>query len=102
MKYTFVQGDTLPILTETIKGPNGVAVDLTGATVKFHLWRPGEAAKVNAAGSVYDASGGIVKYSWGTTDLNTPGLYNAEWEITFIGGGIQTTHLFQIQVRESI
>ena len=102
IKYLLVQGDTLPVLTETIKTSAGVVVNLTGATAKFHMWRAGETVKVNAAATVYDAAGGILKYSWGATDLSLPGVYNAEWEITFVGGGIQTTDIFGIEVREAV
>lgn len=63
---------------------NGVAQNLTGATVKFSMesQRTG-LIKVNAAAvTIVDAPTGQVKYSWAAGDTDTPGLYRAEFEVT--------------------
>lgn len=63
---------------------NGIAQNLTGATVKFSMesTRTGT-IKVNAGTvTIVDAATGQVKYSWQATDTDTPGLYRAEFEVT--------------------
>lgn len=84
------KGDRLPILTATLKGSDGSALDLTGATVKFQMrLRDSDTLKVNAACTVTDAEGGVVEYAWGTTDTNTSGKYLCEFEVT-INGKVMT------------
>jgi hypothetical protein len=48
--FTIKQNDTKPDLQRTLKNADGTAIDLTGASVKFHMKR-GE-------------TDGVVKYVW--------------------------------------
>ena len=87
------QDDTSPSLAATLKDSDGNAVDLTGATVRFHMTeRPseGKTAKVDAAANVDTAASGEVSYDWQSGDTDTVGLYNAEWEVTYSSGKIET------------
>ena len=83
-KFYIKQNDTAPAITATLY-ENSVAVDLTGATVKFHM-----GSIVDAAATVVSASEGKVKYQWQATDTATVGEYNAEFEVTFSDGTIET------------
>lgn len=89
--YTITQNDTYPPIRGVCKDEDGVAVDLTGATVKF-IMQPtnDETDTVNASAAVEDAPNGVVSYSWQAGDTATEGIYYAEFEVTHSGGGIET------------
>lgn len=83
-------GDAGTKVRATLKS-GGDPVDLTGASVKFIMRLPGASApKVNAAATVEDAAAGKVAYTFIAADLDTPGDYWAEWQVTFGGGAVQT------------
>lgn len=85
------QNDSAGTIEATLVDEDEVAVDLTGATVRFHMRKAGAAsAKVNAAATIVTAASGIVRYSWVSGDTDEAGVFSAEWEVTFSGGGRQT------------
>ena len=91
---TFVQGDTGPSIVAQLHDliiPT-IPLDLTDATVRFQMRKPDDQKfTVNSVADVTDAPNGLVTYEWGTKDLSVPGEYDAQWEVTFIDGMIQTT-----------
>jgi hypothetical protein len=95
MSLTFVQGDTAPDITAVIheEDDSTAIIDLSTASgVRFQMKQPGDKRyTVNAAAEVLDALAGKVSYSWGPNDLAVPGTYNVQWEVTYLGGRIQTT-----------
>lgn len=91
MAFFIKQNDTSPFITATLKDASNAAVDISGATVQFHMRKVGETtAKVDAAAVVTDADNGAVKYEWSTGDTDTVGQYQAEFEVTYVGGKIET------------
>ncbi len=88
---TWVQGDTEPPITSVLQRA-GVAESLVGSTVKFQMRKSDDKQyTVNAAASILDENAGTVKYLWGASDLNVPGEYEVQWEVTFASGRIETT-----------
>jgi len=94
--YDFVikRGNLLPVITATLQDANSNAMDLTGATAKFIMRQVGATLpKVNAT-AVIDPdqvnNKGKISYTWQTADTDTPGIYEAEWEVTFTGSKPQS------------
>lgn|SRR3990167_2435230 len=85
------RNDTSPALQVTLKDGDGVAVNVTGATVVFHMVDSvTRAVKVNAAATIVTAASGIVKYSWAAADTNAEGTFEAEFQVTFASGLVET------------
>lgn len=79
MAENLVVGQTEPVEQQLTR--NGVAENLTGATVELILWRG--AVTINTAADVtaYDVALGKVRYTPDWDDL-TPGVYQARWKVT--------------------
>lgn len=91
-QITRKQNDTGPPISDTLK-TDGSADDLSGATVKFTLWKSdgtGIVDKNTANTSVEDAANGKVKYTLQSSDLESSGLYYYEWEVEYSNGEIRT------------
>jgi len=85
------QNDTSPTLDVILTDSNGNVVDVTGASVRFHMQQIGEATlKVDAAATVVDGAAGHVRYTLQPGDTDTPGGYYAEYEVTFVDGKVET------------
>lgn len=92
---TYKRNDTGPPITITcLDGTN--PKDLTSATSAKFLMGTINASGVSTAkvtGSMTfdaDRTTGKVTYTWGATDLDTPGDYKVEVEVTFSNGEKQT------------
>ena len=91
---TFVQGDTAPDITVTLYQSDGTTpLDLTDSTVKFQMRKADDRKfTVDASADVdTDPTTGKVSYRWSVGDLAVPGDYQAQWEVTYNDGRIQTT-----------
>ena len=84
------QYDTKPDLQITVNDDQDAAIDVTSATIAFHMNSSDGTVKVDAAGAIVTAASGIIKYVWATGDLDTVGTYNCEFQITFADTTILT------------
>ncbi|MEK7178567.1 MAG: hypothetical protein AAB721_02855 [Patescibacteria group bacterium] len=80
------KGDRLPKLRATLLDGDGAAINLTGAAVQFRMRpRGGGALKVDAAATIVTPASGIVEYSWAALDVDTEGVFDAEFAVTLAG-----------------
>lgn len=81
------KGSTLPALEMQLIETDGTPVDLTNATqVKFRMGITPGSPKVDAVATVLSATQGSVKYNWAGGDVDTVGVYNGEWVVTYADG----------------
>lgn len=83
--HYIVSGDTGRAVTDQLLDGTGTPVDLSSGspTVRYILYAPGAAAaKVAAAATIVTPASGIVRYSYQSTDIDTPGVYLEEWQVT--------------------
>lgn len=91
MTFYVKQNDTAPSIRATLKDGDDDAIDLTGASVRFHMRSiGGTSAKVDSAATVVTAASGIVQYDWVAADTDTVGTYQAEFEVTYSDTRIET------------
>ena len=86
------QNDTRPELDVFLRDDKDRTINVTGATVKFNMRNASDnTIKVNA-GSVTTVSStsGRVKYSFSTADTDTAGNFDGEFQVTFVGGQVET------------
>ena len=88
--FNIKRNDTSPIIAGTCKDSDGTAIDITGATIRFHLINAAGTTVVDAAGAIVSATAGTVSYTWQTADTTTSGNHTAEFEVTYSGGAIET------------
>lgn len=91
MTFYIKQNDTVPSIRATLQNGSGNPVDLIDATVRFHMRAIGvSAVKVDAAAVVMNEALGLVQYNWISADTNVIGSYQAEFEVTYPDGTIET------------
>lgn len=91
MTFNIKQNDTGPAMLATLQDASGAAVNLTGASVRFHMRSvSGGNPAVDAAATVVTAASGIVRYNWAPEDTDSVGTYQAEFEVTYADGSIET------------
>jgi len=85
------RGDTGPSLQGSIVDDEGNAVNITGASVQFHMRQRGSGSvKVDKPATISNASEGDVIYNWEVEDTNEAGIFEIEWEVTFSDGTVET------------
>ena len=106
MAFYIKKNDTSPTMRATLKDGNDVIVNLTGCSVRFHMRSVGEdTAKIDAAATLVNATGGVCQYQWATSDTDTLGSFEGEFEVTFQGGEIESfpnNKFIQIEITDDI
>ena len=90
--FTIKQGDTAPVLTDTLTYSDGSTVNLTGASVNFVV-RQMTANNVlfNKTATITSTSSpATVSYTFTAADTAVAGQYVGNWIVTFSGGSQMT------------
>jgi len=100
------QGDRLPALAVTAIKNDGTAYDLTGGSVVFNM-RNAETGVVKVSRSaaiLVDGPTGKLRYEWEAADLDTAGIYEADFEITISSRKltVPTNGYIQVSVLDDI
>lgn len=75
----------------TLQDSNDTAVNIVGASVRFHLRPIGSSqVTVDAPATIVTADEGIVRYDWQAADTDTIGAHQAEFEVTYADASIET------------
>lgn len=107
--FTIKQHDTQPVLQatlqQTISGATG-GIDLTAATsVKLLLRAALDNVAVSRPAIITTPAMGVVTVNWQAADTATADVFNAEFEITWANGGIQTVpndSYFTVEVKADL
>jgi hypothetical protein len=102
-KIEIVKNDKLYDLNFTLQDASGVAVNLTGATLKFKAQKSDEdALAVDGTMTLVTPASGICKYQVLTSDFDEAGTYNAEIQVTFTDGQVSTWSDIIIMVKDEL
>lgn len=90
--YFVRQGDQGLLIRTVCEDEHSVAVSIANAAVAFHMKSiRGGTLKVNAAATNENSTAtGQTSYALLAADTDTPGLYLAEFQVTFQSGAVQT------------
>lgn len=89
--FVLKKNDTTPQVVMSLMEEDGSDIDLTGATVRFHMTPYGSSTeKVDTTASILNAEKGIVQYTWIAGDTDTTGWYRAEFEVTYGTGEVES------------
>lgn len=89
-KFYMKQNDTSPAIKIECADGDDAVIPVTGASVDFFMRGSNGTVKVNGTGSVTDGPNGIIQYDWSAGDTDTVGIFEAEFQVTFAGGEIET------------
>lgn len=90
MAFSIKQNDTSPSLQATLKDASQTPINLTSATVMFHMKSIDGTIKLDKPMSITDAEGGVVQYDWQSGDTDTVGTYYVEFEVTYSDASVET------------
>lgn len=88
LKFTIKRGDTSPALTLSLS-PSSVS--LAGARVQFRMRAVHGPTVIDRPAQILQAFQPVIlRYLWDQEDLLQPGKYEAEFEVTYLDGSIET------------
>ena len=90
--FDIKQNDTAPKLEAFLQDDKGRPVNLTGASTVFHMRLASDLSAKITSGSVTveSATKGHVSFTWTASNTDTAGIYQGEFQVTFVSGAIQT------------
>lgn len=91
MPFNIKQNDTSPSIQTTLLDGNGFAVNITGNLgVKFHMRNSAGTVTIDTSATVVSAASGVVRYDWDEADTANADTFQAEFEVTYFDGKIET------------
>lgn len=86
--YAVSQTDTLPPYTATLTSGTSPVNLSTATSVTFIMANYFSGVVATGSAAVTNAAAGQVSYAWGQDDLDTPGIYSIQWQVTFPSGTV--------------
>lgn len=84
LQFFLKRGDLGRSIRYTLQAPDGSAIDLTGASVRFLMSNHETGASVvAAAATIVTPTSGIVQYDWQANDVLAAGIFDGEFEVTY-------------------
>lgn len=91
MAFSIKQNDTSPSIRANILDYEGNPVNITGGSVRLHMKEiGGDGSLIVKNMAILDAANGLVQYDWVTGDTTEVANYNAEIQVTYADGEIET------------
>lgn len=88
--FEIAQHDTRPVLTKQALDRDRNLVSLGNASsAVFNMWRGTTHAVLRGTATV-DTAADTLTYTWQTGDTSSIGVFEGEFEVTFVDGGVQT------------
>jgi hypothetical protein len=86
------QNDTRPIFHAFMRDELDRIVDITGAALTFKMRNTADNTVIISAGviTVVDAANGEIQYPWTASDTSTAAVCEAEIQVVFVGGAVET------------
>jgi len=86
------QNDTRPELDVFLRDDKDRTINITGAAVKFNMRNASDnTIKIdNGSVTTVSSTSGRVKYSFSAANTDTAGNFDGEFEVTFVGGQVET------------
>ena len=86
------QNDTRPELDVFLRDDKDRTINITGAAVKFNMRNASDnTIKIdNGSVTTVNSTSGRVKYSFSAANTDTAGNFDGEFEVTFVGGQVET------------
>lgn len=96
MVFYLKEGDTSPAIKFQLQDEDRNPVNIAGfEQLRFHMQKtdsvnPTVLADTSSGVSAVDADKGIVQYEWDEGDTDRAGEYEAEFQVRFSGGDVET------------
>lgn len=88
MKLTLKQGDTRHAIRATLKTVEGETIDLTDATIQFKMSNRYKNVEIDRQAT--STADGSVQFVFVKGETDTPGYYDAEFQVTYADSRIET------------
>ena len=89
--FTIKQNDTSPSIEAALIDASGSPINLLNAGVSFHMRNmSNNVTVVDSAATIYNESGGIVRYAFDSADTAKAGMYSCEFEVTYADSSVET------------
>jgi hypothetical protein len=87
IQFSIKRGDMLPSIRMAFF-PETISLD--GASVLFKMRRIRGEVLIDRAATIITNTPPVVQYDWQTSDTQESGKFEAEWEVTYPGGLVET------------
>lgn len=81
--FVIKQDNTSPSIQAVLRAADKSVVDLNGASVRFIMTHESGSPAIDRPATILDVENAIVQYLWQEGDTTKPGVFFAEFEVTY-------------------